>query len=60
MRTSTICTVVLRVFSLFYIPIPIQTGMWRREPKYETKMTVMTFPISYMDAIMPEMKLGIS
>ena len=45
---------------ILILPIPSQTGMCRRDPRYDTKMTVMTFPISYMEAIMPEIELGIS
>ena len=47
-------------FAFTNIPIPSQTGIWRLEPRYETKITVMTFPISYMEAMIPDIELGIS
>ena len=48
------------IFAFTHIPIPSQTGIWRLEPRYETKITVMTFPISYMEAMIPDIELGIS
>ena len=41
-------------------PTPIKTGMRLLEPRSETKMTVPMLPISYMEAMMPEMEEGIS
>ena len=34
------------VVVIYYLPTPIQTGMCLLEPKYDTKMTVPTLPIS--------------
>ena len=51
---------IIVFFAFTHIPIPSQTGIWRLEPRYETKITVMTFPISYMEAMIPDIELGIS
>ena len=51
---------IIVFFAFTNIPIPSQTGIWRLEPRYETKITVMTFPISYMEAMIPDIELGIS
>lgn len=41
-------------------PTPIQTGILLFDPKYDTKMTVMTLPISYMEEMTPVSEEGIS